>query len=167
MCSQESTYGTDSKLHHKDFKGCFSNWEKQGFWKKKSSMCCDSKCLQGNTMVVWKKTLGSKTALWLLMGEILLLGNKSPWSSWISADLDDETLTTLSLDNVCKDICVANSLGRRRQYLPPGKRASMFIPHVIKISLLTEGRANMLWDHFENSESLSSGLLSWSAAPCG
>ena len=25
----------------------------------------------------------------------------------------------------------------------------MFIPHVIKISLLTEGRANMLWDHFE------------------
>lgn len=112
-------------------------------------MCCDSKCLQGNTMVVWKKTLGSKTALWLLMGEILLLGNKSPWSSWISADLDDETLTTLSLDNVCKDICVANSLGRRRQYLPPGKRASMFIPHVIKISLLTEGRANMLWDHFE------------------
>ena len=32
---------------------------------------------------------------------------------------------------------------------PPGKRANMFIPHVIKISLLTEGRANMLWDHFE------------------
>lgn len=74
------------------------------------------------------KKVGSKTALWLLMGEILLLGTNLHGVLEFLADLDDETLTTLSLDNVCKDICVANSLGRLRQYLPPGKRASMFIP---------------------------------------
>lgn len=116
----------------------------------KSSMCCDLGCLQGNTMVVWKKKNSR-----LVNSLMVAYGWDVTFGKQISMELLNFcTSWQRDPDYPFSRLCLQIYLGSKQPWkmetvFPSREKGKHVYSPLIKISLLTEGRANMLWDHFE------------------
>ena len=82
---------------------------------------------------------------------------------WVSYK---EAPAAFVLDCLCKDVCIANSLGRQRHCLPIEQSAGMLSVQYNKDNVFFCRRGQDLWTIIKYSGSLSSGFLPCNVTHC-